>query len=115
MRVKTGVKRHKKHKKIRKQAKGFSGHRGRSVRGAKEGLFHAGKHARVSRRLKKRDMRKLWVVRLNAATREHGLVYSHFIKALNDKNITLDRKILSEIAIMDPDTFGEIVKQVTSK
>lgn len=112
MRVKTGIKRHKRHKKIKKAAKGFSGHRGRSIRGAMEGLLHAGKYSYISRRLKKRDMRKLWILRLNAAVREHGLSYSRFIKALKDKNIELDRKVLSEIAIMDPESFEKIIGEV---
>lgn len=112
MRVKTGIKRHKRHKKIREEAKTFSGHRGRSVRGAKEGLLHARKHSYVSRRLKKRDKRTLWILRLNAAVREFGISYSYFSKQLKEKNIKLNRKVLSEIAVMDPEIFGKIVEEV---
>ena len=112
MRVKTGVKRHKKHKKIRELAKGFRGHRGHTFLGAKEGVMHAERHAYVGRRLKKRDMRRLWITRLSAAVREHGLHYSEFIKKLKDKKIEMDRKVLSEIAIHDPGTLEKIVEEV---
>ncbi|MBM4402179.1 MAG: 50S ribosomal protein L20 [Candidatus Cloacimonetes bacterium] len=112
MRVKTGIKRRKRHKKIRKLAKGFRGHRGHTLRGAKEGAMHAERHAYTSRRLKKRDIRRLWITRLSAAVREHGLRYSEFIKKLKDANIELDRKVLSEIARHDPKTFEKIVEEV---
>lgn len=112
MRVKTGVKRRRKHKKIRELAKGFRGHRGHSFIGAKEGVMHAERHAYVSRRLKKRDMRRLWITRLSAAVREHGLRYSEFVKKLKDAKVELDRKVLSEIAIFDPETFEKIVEEV---
>lgn len=74
--------------------------------------MHAGQYAYNSRRLKKRDFRKLWIIRLNAAVREHGLSYSKFIKALKEKKIELDRKILADIAVNDPDTFEKIAKEV---
>ena len=112
MRIKTGVKRGRKHKKIRKLAKGFRGHRGHTVRGAKEGVLHAEKHAYVGRKLKKRSMRRLWITRLSAAVREHGLRYSEFIKKLKSAEIELDRKVLSEIAVHDPGTFERIIREV---
>lgn len=113
-RIKSGPTRRKKHKKLRKQAKGFRGHRGRSVRGAKEGILHALRHAYKGRRLKKREMRRLWIQRLNAAVREHDLSYSQFIGKMKEKNIELDRKVLSQIAVGDPETFSTIVEKVKS-
>jgi len=112
-RTKTGPTRRKKHNKIRKEAKGFRGHRGRSIKGAKEGILHALRHAYKSRRLKKRDMKSLWITRLNAAAREHGLSYSQFMGKLKEKDIQLDKKVLSQIAVGDPETFGKIIRKLT--
>lgn len=114
MRVKTGTKRHAKHKKIRKAAKGFRGHRGHSLRGAKEGLLHAGAYAYRDRRRKKREFRKLWIQKINAAVREQGVSYSQFVKDLKAHSVILDRKILTEIATEDPETFTKIVNQVST-
>lgn len=111
-RVKTGPTRRRRHRQIRRQAKGFRGHRGRSVRGAKEGILHALNHAYVGRRLKKRDLRRLWTVRLNAAVRQHELNYSHFMGKLKEHQIELNRKVLSQIAVGDPETFSAIVKRI---
>lgn len=102
----------RRHRKVKKAAKGFKQARRQRVRGAKEALLHAGQYAYIGRKLKKRDLRKLWIVRLNAAVREHGLKYSSFIKSLKDKNIELDRKILADIAVKDPNTFKQIVDEV---
>jgi large subunit ribosomal protein L20 len=101
-----------KHRKILKAAKGFKEARRKRVKVAKEALLHAGQYAYVGRKLKKRDLRRLWIVRLNAAAREHGLKYSDLIKKLKEKNIELDRKILADIAVKDPDTFGKIISEV---
>ncbi|OGM30203.1 50S ribosomal protein L20 [Candidatus Woesebacteria bacterium RIFCSPHIGHO2_01_FULL_44_10] len=102
----------KRHRKIKAAAKGFRHARSRRVKTAKEALLHAGQYAFHGRKLKKRDLRKLWIIRLNAAVREHGLKYSAFIKKLKDTKIDLDRKILSDIAITDPNAFEKIVKEV---
>lgn len=111
-RVKTGTIRRKRHKKIKKQARGFKDARRKRVRAAKEALLHAGQYAYVGRKLRKRDMRKLWIQRLNAAVREHDLTYSKFVAGLKKSNIELDRKILADIALKDPSTFGQIVDKV---
>lgn len=115
MRVRTGVVRRKRHNKIRREAtkRGFSGHRGRTFRGAKEGLLQALKHSYIGRKLKKRTMRRLWITRLNAATQQNGLSYSAFAHLLNDSPLELDRKVLSTIAMHDPETFNKIVAKVS--
>ncbi|HVW66192.1 MAG TPA: 50S ribosomal protein L20 [Candidatus Peribacteraceae bacterium] len=112
MRVKRGTVRHKKHKKIRKLAKGYHGGRKNTAK-AKEAIIKAGQHAYMDRRKKKRNFRSLWIVRLNAAIREAGGKYSVFIDQLKKKNIQLDRKVLSELAIREPEAFKKIVEQVT--
>ena len=112
MRVKTGIVRHRRHKKLRQQAKGFRGMRRTTVKKATEALIKAGQNSYRDRRLKKRDFRSLWIVRLNAALRAQGLNYSTFIKGLKTKQIGLDRKALSELAIHNPAVFDQIVKAV---
>ena len=112
MRVKRGTTRHRRHKKIRNLAKGYRGMRRTSFRKANEAVMKAGQHAYVDRRKKKRTFRTLWIARLNAAVRELGISYSRFIKALKDKNVDLDRKALSELAIHEPKIFEKIVKEV---
>ena len=101
----------KRHRKVKKAAKGYKHSAGRRVKTAKEALLHAGHYAYVGRKLKKRDLRRLWIVRLNAATREHDLSYSKFIAGLKKENIEIDRKILSDIAIKDSETFKKIIDQ----
>lgn len=105
----------KRHKKIKKAAKGFKHARRKRIKTAKEALLHAGQYAYIGRKLKKRDLRRLWITRLNAAAREHGLSYSNLISALKKKEVIIDRKILSEIAVSDPATFKEIVSFLKSK
>ena len=83
-----------------------------SFRKANEAVMKAGQHAYVDRRKKKRTFRSLWIARLNAAVRDLGVSYSRFIKALKDKNVELDRKALSELAIHEPKLFEKIVKEV---
>jgi len=102
----------KRHNKVKKMAKGFKHARRKRVKVAKEALLHQGQYAYVGRKLKKRDLRKTWITRLNAAARENGTTYSKLIKALADKKVEVDRKILSDIAATDPKTFEEIVKAV---
>lgn len=102
----------KRHRKVKKAARGYKHAARRRVKVAKEALLHAGQYAYIGRKLKKRDLRRLWIVRLNAAAREHGLSYSKFIAGLKKEKIEIDRKILSDIAISDSDAFTKIVDQV---
>jgi large subunit ribosomal protein L20 len=102
----------RRHRKIKKQAKGYKHASRKRVKVAKEAILHAGQYAYVGRKLKKRDLRKLWIIRLNAAAREHGLTYSKLISKLNKGKVEIDRKILSDIAITDPKTFEKIVSEV---
>lgn len=111
-RVKGGVKTRQKHKKVLKLAKGYWMTRNRQIKKAKEAVLHAGEYAFAGRKAKKRDFRKLWIIRINAAVRPHGLTYSRFIKGLKDKKIELDRKILSQIAVEHPEIFTKIIEKV---
>jgi len=112
MRVKTGFVRRRKHKKVLKQAKGFWMTRSKRYKVAHEAVMHAGQYAYNGRRIKRRDLRKLWIVRINAALKAFQIRYSVFIKMLKDKKVDLNRKMLSEIAINDPSTFQKIVESV---
>lgn len=114
MRIKRGVTKRKRHKKILKLARGYVLGRSKLFRQAQEAVIHAGVDAYRGRKEKKRQMRSLWITRLSAALKPHGLSYSRFINQLRSKNIQLDRKILSQIAIEDPDTFNQIVKTAVS-
>lgn len=105
----------KKHRKIRKLAKGFKQARRRRAKTANESVLHAGQYAYAGRKLRKRDMRKLWIQRLNAASREHGLKYNSLISGLKRSEIKIDRKILSAIAIEDPKTFERIIKFIKNE
>lgn len=109
MRVKTGVVRRQHHKKVLKLAKGFWMTRHKRYKVAHEAVMHAGMYAFVGRRLKKRDIRKLWIVRINAILKSLNIRYSQFIKQLKDKKIDLNRKMLSDLATNDPATFQKIV------
>src|SRR3978361_692185 len=111
-RVKRGVTAHARHKKILKLAKGYVGRSGTNYRPALERVEKALQYAYRDRRNKKRDFRGLWIQRLNAAVREHGLTYSVFINGLNKAGIEIDRKVLAAIAFDDPASFNEIVKKV---
>jgi len=111
-RVKSGIITKKKHKKVLKLAKGYWMTRHKQFKKAKEAVLHAGEYAFVGRKLKKRDFRRLWIIRINAAVRPFGLKYSQFIKKLKDKKIELDRKILSQIAVEYPKVFQKIVEYV---
>ena len=112
MRVKRGTVRHKRHKKIRDLAKGYRGMRSSTFKMANQAVWKAGQHAYRDRRNKKRVFRALWITRLNAALRAHGVNYSSFIKKLNDKNIGLNRKVLSELAIHHHESFEKVMKEV---
>lgn len=112
MRVKRGVTARKRHSKILKLAKGMQHARTRSFRLAKQGVIRALQYAYRDRRNKKRDLRGTWITRINAATREHGLNYSAFMSKLKASNITLDRKVLAELAATEPTAFKSIVDTV---
>lgn len=113
MRVKRGIVRHRRHKKVRKLAKGYMGRGHSTFVKAKERVIKAGQHSYVNRKEKKRTFRALWIIRLNAAIRESGSKYSVFIDQLTKKNIQLDRKVLSELAIHEPAVFQKIVEEAT--
>lgn len=110
MRVKKGVTAHKRHKKLIKAAKGMQHVRRTSPRMARQGVQRAMQYQYRDRRNKKRDFRKLWIARINAAAREHGTTYSRLIKQLDDAGVTLDRKILAELAVNQPKAFESLVK-----
>ena len=111
-RAKTGVVRRRKHKKILKLAKGYWGLRSKSFRKARETLFAAGNYAYAHRKRRKRDFRRLWIVRINAAARANGTSYGRFIHGLSLASIELDRKVLSDLAIRDEVAFTGLVKTV---
>lgn len=111
MRVKTGTVRRRRHKKILKMAKGFYSGRRKHFRKAREQVERSLVYAFRDRKQKKRDFRKLWIVRINAACRLNGISYSRFINALKKANIDLDRKILADLAMNEPEVFSEIVKK----
>ncbi len=110
-RVKTGIVRRRRHKKILKLARGFYSGRRKHFRKAKEQLERSMVYAFRDRRQKKRDFRRLWITRINAACRLNDISYSRFINALNKANIDLDRKILADMAMNDPEAFATVVKQ----
>ena len=111
-RVKRGVTTHARHKKVLKQSKGFVGRSSTNYRIALERLEKSLQYAYRDRRVKKREFRALWIQRINAAVREHGITYSRFIHALQATGIEMDRKVLAAIAYDDPASFSEIVKAV---
>lgn len=113
-RVRNGVVTKQRHKKILKEARGYFGSKHREFKSAKEQLMHAGQYAYRDRRQKKREFRKLWIVRINAACRENEISYSRFIDGLNKAGLEINRKMLSEIAINDPKAFTELVKVAKS-
>jgi large subunit ribosomal protein L20 len=110
MRVKRGVTARAKHKKILKLAKGMQHNRTRSYRLAKQAVIKALQYAYRDRRTKKRDLRSLWITRINAAAREQGTTYGKLISGLKAANVELDRKVLAELAVSEPKAFAEIVK-----
>jgi len=112
-RTKSGITRHKRHKKILSLTKGFRGANRRLYKRAKEASLHSGQYAFIGRKLRKRDFRRLWTVRIGAALKQIDpkFAYSRFIKALKDKNIALDRKSLSELAIFDFKVFKKVVEK----
>ncbi len=110
-RVKRGVTAHARHKKVLKAAKGYYGRRKNTIRVAKQAVEKAGQYAYRDRKAKKRNFRSLWIQRINAATRQHGLTYGRFIDGLNKAGIEVDRKVLSDLAINQPEAFKALVDQ----
>lgn len=110
-RVKGALATRKRRKKILKLAKGYWGAKSKHFKMAKEAVMKSGNYAYIGRRLKKRDFRRLWITRINAACRMNGITYSAFINGLKKANINLNRKMLSEIAIADENAFKELVNQ----
>jgi large subunit ribosomal protein L20 len=112
MRVKTGQYRRKRHKKLLSQVKGYRQSRSKIFRRAKEAYMHAGQYAFRDRQKRAGQMRSLWILRLNAALKDKGISYSKFINKLNNSEIDLDRKSLSELAIQEPQVFSKVVDKV---
>ena len=110
-RVKRGVTARRRHKKVIKMAKGYYNARRKVFRVAKQAVTKALQYAYIGRKQKKRQFRSIWIVRINAAARMHGLSYSRFMNGLLKANITLDRKVLADIAMHDPAAFGAIAEQ----
>ena len=115
MRVKRGVAARAKHKKILNQAKGMQHYRTRSFRLAKQGVIKSLRYSYRDRRNKKRDLRAIWITRINNASRELGLSYSQLIAGMKAKNITIDRKMLADLAVNNPKAFEAIVNTVKEK
>ena len=114
-RVKRGVTARARHKKVLALAMGFRGRRKNVYRVAKQAVMKAGQYAYRDRRTKKRVFRRLWIARINAAARECGITYSQFINGMNKAGITLDRKVLADIAVHDKAAFAGIVEQAKAK
>ncbi|MHB8957603.1 MAG: 50S ribosomal protein L20 [Pirellulaceae bacterium] len=115
MRTTKGAARTRAKRRLYRRAKGYRGGRGNMLRSVKETLVRAGAYAFRDRRVRKRDFRRLWIIRINAAVRERGLRYSEFIHGLQMTGMELDRKSLSEMAIHDPTAFDAVVEQVKAK
>ena len=113
-RIKRGVTAHARHKKIIARSKGYSGRRKNVFRVATQAVTKAGQYAYRDRRQRKRQFRLLWITRINAAAREHGLSYSRFINGLHKAAIEVDRKVLAEIAVSDKGAFAELANQAKS-
>ena len=122
-RVKRGVTTHARHKKILKKAQGFRGRRKNTIRTAKQSVDRSGQHAYIGRKLRKRNFRALWIQRINAAVREAGLkepngrlvTYSRFIRGLELAGIGVDRKILADLAVREPEAFKALAEQAAAK
>ncbi|KQX38562.1 50S ribosomal protein L20 [Devosia sp. Root436] len=108
-RVKRGVTNHARHKKVLKAAEGYYGRRKSTIRIAKQAVEKAGQYAYRDRRIKKRNFRALWIQRINAAVRDYGLTYGRFIDGLSKAEVAVDRKVLSDLAITQPEAFGVLV------
>ena len=113
-RTNSSVPRHRRHRKIVKQAKGYYGARSRNFKAAKDAVEKAGLYAYRDRRQKKRQFRRLWIIRINAAARQNGLSYSQFISKIKAKGIDLDRKVLADLAMNQPDAFAQLAKAIST-
>jgi large subunit ribosomal protein L20 len=111
-RVKRGVMVRKRHNKLLKQAKGYQGSRSRRIGVSRQTVLKALSYAYRDRRNRKRDFRRLWIIRINAAARMHGMSYSRLMNGLKQAGINLDRKMLADMAVRDPAAFGSVVEQV---
>ncbi|NIT04385.1 50S ribosomal protein L20 [Candidatus Saccharibacteria bacterium] len=109
-----GAKTQKRHKKILKEARGYRGARHKQYRRAKEAVLHAGQYAFAGRKLRRRDLRSLWIKRINAALGKHDLTYSRFVSLLKKSGLDLSRKILAQLAVEEPAVFDDIVEKVLS-
>ncbi len=112
MRVKTGFTRRRRHKKIRRLARGYFGQKHSTFKKAKEQVYKSLQYAYAHRKQKKREFRKLWILRINAAVREYGLNYSTFMNLLKKNNVELNRKVLADMAVRDRDAFKALVESV---
>ena len=110
-RVKRGVTAHAKHKKVMKAAKGFYGRRKNTIRIAKQAVEKSMQYAYRDRKARKRNFRALWIQRINAGAREHGLTYGRFIDGLNKAGIEVDRKVMADLAVREPEAFGALVEK----
>ncbi len=110
-RIKRGVASHARHKKVLKAAKGYSGRRKNTIRVAMQAVEKAGQYAYRDRRVRKRKFRALWIQRINAAAREHGVTYGQFIHGLTQAGIEVDRKVLADLAVREPIAFKALVEK----
>jgi large subunit ribosomal protein L20 len=108
----SSVPRHRRHRKVLKQAKGYYGARSRTYKSAIDAVWKAGLYAYRDRRQRKRYFRRLWIMRINAAARQHGLSYSVFIAGIKDQGIEINRKSLSDLAVNNPEAFASLVKSI---
>ena len=113
-RANSSVPRHRRHRKVVKQAKGYYGARSRNFKATKDAVEKAGLYAYRDRRQKKRQFRRLWIIRINAAARQNGLSYSQFIAKMKAKEVDLDRKVLADLAMNEPEAFKELVNSLNS-
>lgn len=109
----SSVPKHRRHRRVVKQAKGYYGTRSRNFRTAKDAIIRAWSYAYRDRRQRKRQFRRLWITRINAASRQHDLTYSKFMHALSEHGIELDRRMLADMAVNDPQGFETLVKTVS--
>jgi large subunit ribosomal protein L20 len=113
-RVKRAVNAKKHHKAILEEAKGYYGERSRTFRAANQAVLHSGNYAFRDRRARKGEFRRLWIQRINAGAREHGVSYSRFIAGLNAAGVEVDRRVLAELAVSDPAAFGALVERASA-
>lgn len=114
-RVKRGVTARARHKKVLKRAKGYYGARSRVFRAANQAVIKAGQYSYRDRRVRRREFRALWIIRINAAAREYGLSYSTFMNGLKKADINLDRKVLADLAVRDRSAFSALAEEVKAK